>query len=276
MSAPSPSATDTLDEPLGAVTQLATSLFQSLSSQSHAGKPTEPPPPLSAFLSAEHTLARALTQTAAHQRRQDFINRLVAEIHELDRRWREVVEGVEKGRRELQDIVKEGEERLVGIKKARQGESYADHRPSNRLDDDDDADDEQLRYPTPSSLPMPSPSARSRPPRPTCLIRMHPLRRCTAHRSRSSFLRFPTKRRCAEGGSTWKNHSVDWARVTASNVSRVSFRLNRVERVSLLSAVATAEADSGDPRATWRQSIQTRNPHTAALYGVRSGLGSEP
>ncbi|KAL4065956.1 vitamin-D-receptor interacting mediator subunit 4-domain-containing protein [Scleroderma yunnanense] len=114
--------TDTLNAPLNTLTHLSTSLFQSLSSQPHVhgGKSIEPPPPASAFLTAETTLAGALVQTAAHQRRQDYINQLVSEIGQLDTRWREIVAGIEKGRKELEILVREGEERIEGIKKARE------------------------------------------------------------------------------------------------------------------------------------------------------------
>lgn len=116
--------TDTLNTPLGSLTQLSTSLFQSLSSQphTHGGKSSEPLPPASAFLSAEAALAGALVQTAAHQRRQNYINKLVSDIGQLDSRWREIIAGIEKGRKELEILVREGEERREGIRKAKEGE----------------------------------------------------------------------------------------------------------------------------------------------------------
>lgn len=116
------SMTDTLTTPLITLSTISSTLFQSLSApQSHI-KSQSAPPPLSAFLTAETSLALALAQTASHQRRQKRIEALVAEIGELEERWREVVERVEKGRRELEGVVKEGEERVEGIKKAREGE----------------------------------------------------------------------------------------------------------------------------------------------------------
>lgn len=120
--ASSPSMTDTLNVPLNTLTQLSTALFQSLSSQphTHGGRQGEPPPPVSAFLSAETALVHALVETAAHQRRQHHINKLVSEISKLDARWREIVEKIEQGRKELESVVKEGEERVEGIKKAKE------------------------------------------------------------------------------------------------------------------------------------------------------------
>ncbi|KIJ61955.1 hypothetical protein HYDPIDRAFT_176727 [Hydnomerulius pinastri MD-312] len=112
--------TDTLTAPLNTLSALSITLFQSLSApQSHA-KPNTATPPLSAFLNAETSLAIALAQSASHQRRQKRIDALVAEIGELEERWREVVERIEKGRRELEGVVKEGEERVEGIKKAKE------------------------------------------------------------------------------------------------------------------------------------------------------------
>lgn len=120
--ASSPSMTDTLSVPLNTFTHLSTSLFQSLSSQphTHGGRQGEPPPPISAFLAAETALADALVETAAHQRRQHHIDRLVSEIGKLDARWREIVVEIERGRKELESVVREGEERVEGIKKAQE------------------------------------------------------------------------------------------------------------------------------------------------------------
>ncbi|KAF9245354.1 vitamin-D-receptor interacting mediator subunit 4-domain-containing protein [Melanogaster broomeanus] len=111
--------TDTLTVQLTTLTTLSNTLFQSLSPQSHA-KPNPTPPPLGAFLDAEISLALALAQTASHQRRQKRIDALVAEIGELEDRWREIVELIEKGKRELEGVVAEGEERIEGIKKAKE------------------------------------------------------------------------------------------------------------------------------------------------------------
>ncbi|KAI6126472.1 vitamin-D-receptor interacting mediator subunit 4-domain-containing protein [Pisolithus croceorrhizus] len=99
-----------------------TDKLSSLSSQphTHGGRQGEPPPPVSAFLSAETALAHALVETAAHQRRQHHINRLVSEISKLDARWRELVVEIEQGRKELESVVREGEERVEGIKKAQE------------------------------------------------------------------------------------------------------------------------------------------------------------
>lgn len=116
------SMTDTLTAPLTSVTTLSNTLFQSLSSPHPHARPSIPPPPISSFLNVEASLARALAETASHQRRQKRIEELIAEIGALDARWRWVVERIEEGKRELEAVVKEGEERIEGIRKAKDGE----------------------------------------------------------------------------------------------------------------------------------------------------------
>jgi len=114
--------TDALTAPLAAVTTLSNTLFQSLSSPHQHAKPSIVPPPTSAFFSVEASLARALAETASHQRRQRRIEELIAEIGVLETRWRWVVERIEQGKRELEAVVSEGEERIEGIRKAKEGE----------------------------------------------------------------------------------------------------------------------------------------------------------
>lgn len=114
--------TDALTAPLTTVTTLSNTLFQSLSSPHPHAKPSIVPPPISAFHSVEASLARVLAETASHQRRQKRIEELITEIGALEARWRWVVERVEDGKRELEAVVKEGEERTEGIRKAKEGE----------------------------------------------------------------------------------------------------------------------------------------------------------
>lgn len=115
------SMTDTLTTPLAAVTTLSSTLFQSLSSPHPHGKPGIAPPPISAFISVEASLAHALAETASHQRRQKRIEELIADIGVLEARWRWIVERIEQGKRELETVVREGEERIEGIRKAKEG-----------------------------------------------------------------------------------------------------------------------------------------------------------
>lgn len=114
--------TDKLSTPLASVTTLSNTLFQSLSSPHPHAKPSIAPPPTSAFFDVEGSLARALAETATHQRRQKRIEELIAEIGVLEARWRSIVERIEEGKRELEAVVREGEERIEGIRKAKEGE----------------------------------------------------------------------------------------------------------------------------------------------------------
>ena len=114
--------TDALTAPLAAVTALSSTLFQSLSSPHPHAKPSIAPPPISAFFGVEASLAHALAETALHQRRQKRIEELIAEIGVLETRWRSIVESIEQGKRELETVVREGEERMEGIRKAKEGE----------------------------------------------------------------------------------------------------------------------------------------------------------
>ncbi|KAG9312856.1 translation initiation factor eIF 4e-like domain-containing protein [Chiua virens] len=115
------SMTDALTAPLTTVSTLSNTLFQSLSSQHLHAKPSVAPPPVAAFCNAEAALARALADTASHQRRQKRIEELIAEIGAFDAKWRWIVERIEQGKRELEAVVKEGDERIEGIRKAKEG-----------------------------------------------------------------------------------------------------------------------------------------------------------
>ena len=125
------SMTDTLTAPLAEVTTLSNTLFQSLSSPHPHARPSIAPPAVSAFLSVEASLAHALAEAASHQRRQKRIEELIAEIGVFEARWRWIVERIEQGKRELEAVVKEGEERMEGIRKAKEGEQI--FRSSGRL-----------------------------------------------------------------------------------------------------------------------------------------------
>jgi len=114
------SMTDALTAPLASITALSNTLFQSLSSPHPHARPSIPPPPISAFYSVEASLAHLLAETASHQRRQKRIEELIAEIGALDSKWRWVVEQIEQGKRELETVVTEGEERIEGIRKAKE------------------------------------------------------------------------------------------------------------------------------------------------------------
>lgn len=108
-------------EPLGQLQDLSQQLFLSLGPPQ--SKPP-PAPPVSAFLEVDAVLADAVQRARAHQVRQRRIEALKADILELEDEWRGVVESLEEGRRELEGIVKEGEERLKAIEDAKKGTPY--------------------------------------------------------------------------------------------------------------------------------------------------------
>jgi len=107
----SPSMTDSLLAPINELQALAQSLFQAVSSTQKA----TPAPPISAFLSIDASLASAVKQAREHQVKQRKIERMKDEVLELERRWRTIVQELEDGRRDLETILVEGEERLKGI-----------------------------------------------------------------------------------------------------------------------------------------------------------------
>lgn len=56
-----------------------------------------------------------------HQAKQRRIEELKREVMGLDERWREIVEELENGRRDLEETIREGDERIKGIEKAKGG-----------------------------------------------------------------------------------------------------------------------------------------------------------
>ena len=106
--------------PLSQLATLSQSLFLSLSQQ--PSQKQVPPPPLSAFAAVDAQLQDALATAAAHQRRQARIVALQKELGEIDARWRAVCETLEDGRKVLEEIVREGDERIECIRKAKEGE----------------------------------------------------------------------------------------------------------------------------------------------------------
>ncbi|KAH8116261.1 vitamin-D-receptor interacting mediator subunit 4-domain-containing protein [Phellopilus nigrolimitatus] len=108
--------TDTLLAPLDALQQLSNTLFLSLSP---AQTKPPPPPPIEAFVLADTALAAALQQARVHQLNQRRIEALSADVLGLEKRLREVWTELERGRKELEEVIQEGEERVEAIKKAK-------------------------------------------------------------------------------------------------------------------------------------------------------------
>ena len=120
---PSASMSEILLDPLARLQNISTTLFQSL------GPPqSRPPPPPSVadMLTVDAQLAGAVHIARAHQVKQRRIEQLKDEVLDLDRRWRDIVRTLDEGRRELDAMVREGEERIKAIEEAKAGASCCD------------------------------------------------------------------------------------------------------------------------------------------------------
>ncbi|THH16961.1 hypothetical protein EW146_g3756 [Bondarzewia mesenterica] len=111
------SMTTILLEPLKNLQNLSHNLFQSLSPPQN--KPP-PPPPITAFTVCDAALAAAIQLARTHQMKQRRIEALKQEVLLLEERWRAIVEELEEGRRDLERIIEEGEERIDAIEKAKE------------------------------------------------------------------------------------------------------------------------------------------------------------
>ena len=107
--------------PLNELQSLSHTLFLSLSP---AQTKPPPPPPLSAFLTCDTALSDALNLAYRHQMGQRKIEALEVEILHLESRTREVCMELEAGKRELEEIIAEGEERIKSIEKAKEGNHF--------------------------------------------------------------------------------------------------------------------------------------------------------
>jgi mediator of RNA polymerase II transcription subunit 4 len=123
------STTNLLFGPLNHLNSVAQQLFKSLSPP-HT-KPPPPPPPITAFAEADAALAAAVHLAHIHQKKQQRIDLLKAEVLALEESWRTVIVQLEEGRRDLEAIITEGDARLNAIEQAKAGTSAL---PSIRLD----------------------------------------------------------------------------------------------------------------------------------------------
>jgi len=104
--------------PLNELQSLSHTLFLSLSP---AQTKPPPPPPLSAFLACDAALSDAVNLAYKHQMGQRKIDALEMEILQLESRTRDVCMELEAGKRELEEMIAEGEERIKAIEKAKEG-----------------------------------------------------------------------------------------------------------------------------------------------------------
>ncbi|KAL5531503.1 hypothetical protein ACEPAG_4380 [Sanghuangporus baumii] len=108
---------DALLGPLDKLQKLSQTLFLALSPPST--KPP-PPPPIEAFIEADAELATILQQARIHQCKQRRIESLTAEMLDLEGRLREMAAELERGKRELEEMIEEGDERVRAIEKAKE------------------------------------------------------------------------------------------------------------------------------------------------------------
>lgn len=113
-----PSMMTILLDPLEDLHKLSQALFLSL------GPPQSKPPafpPLSQFLDCDATLSSAVQLAHAHQAKQRRIEVLQTEILELDANWRQICIELDRGKRELEAVIKHGDARVTAMEKAKQG-----------------------------------------------------------------------------------------------------------------------------------------------------------
>ncbi len=113
------SMVDILLDPLDQLQRLSHTLYLSLAPAQ--SKPPHPPP-IAAFLEVDASLAAALQLAREHQINQRRIEELKTEVLSLDARLREVWFELEHGKRELEDIIEEGNVRLAAVTKAKEGQ----------------------------------------------------------------------------------------------------------------------------------------------------------
>ena len=113
------SMSDILLQPLNDLQTLTHTLFHSLSPSQ-----TRPPPvpSITAFLEADAALAAASKLARKHQIKHRKNERLKEEFLALEEQWRSIVQELEQGKRELEMILTEGEERMKNIEAAKEGE----------------------------------------------------------------------------------------------------------------------------------------------------------
>lgn len=177
--------------PLNELHSLSHTLFLSLSPIQ--SKPP-PAPPLSSFLACDEALSAAINLARKHQIRQRRIDALEQEILESDARWREIVLELENGRKELEEVIEEGGERIKAIEQAKNGMISDTILPVPQTF-------KQHRYLILNFLLMRRALARSHLHRQTCPISVY-----QASLLLSSFHLFRTKKRCAVVISTRRHH----------------------------------------------------------------------
>ncbi|KAG7093971.1 hypothetical protein E1B28_007601 [Marasmius oreades] len=100
--------------PLNELQTLSQALFLSLSAPQK-----QPPPPVSSLLACDQALSAAVNLTYRHQLKQRRIESLKSEILDLDERWQRICTELELEKRELEQLISEGDERIETIEQAK-------------------------------------------------------------------------------------------------------------------------------------------------------------
>jgi mediator of RNA polymerase II transcription subunit 4 len=117
---PKPSMGDQLLKPIEEFQHLSQTLFLSLSGDQTARR--VPPPSVSSFIECDAQISRALDIARMHQIKQRKIEALKQEILDLNAQWRHICSELEAGKQELETMIKEGDERIESIDKAKYGQ----------------------------------------------------------------------------------------------------------------------------------------------------------
>ena len=146
---PRPSTTNSTTQqllgPLNHLNSVAQQLLHSLSPP-HTKPP--PPPSVTALADADATLATAVQLARLHQKRQQRIEALKADVLALEDCWRTVIMRLEVGRRDLKAIISEGDVRVAAIEQAKAG-TVAERGPlySSRVESRNDVFIGAIPYP---------------------------------------------------------------------------------------------------------------------------------
>jgi len=116
---PQPSMSDQLLKPIEEFQRLSRTLFLSLSGDQTARR--IPPPSVSSFIECDAQISRGLDTARTHQTKQRKIEALKQEILELNAQWRHICSELETEKQELETMIKEGDERIESIEKAKYG-----------------------------------------------------------------------------------------------------------------------------------------------------------
>jgi mediator of RNA polymerase II transcription subunit 4 len=108
---------------LGPLNHLNTVAQQLLLSLSPPQNKPPPPPPVAALADADAALAATVQLAHFHQKKQQRIEALKAEVLGLEDSWRGVIMQLEEGRRDLEAMISEGDVRLDAMEQAKAGTS---------------------------------------------------------------------------------------------------------------------------------------------------------